>query len=90
MVKTTGPCTLTSGGDPESVSLQTSDAGTCHVELTFANGATSSVDVEIVSRWRALGSDPHGCGQEFVGVDQAGSACLPSACKFPLPDRKCE
>lgn len=89
-VKTTGPCSLTSGGDPQSVYLQTNGAGTCHVELTFGRGATPSVDVNIVARWRSLGSDPHGCGQEFVGVTDTGAPCLPSACKFALPGRKCD
>lgn len=89
VVKTTGPCTLTSGSDSESVYLQTNGAGTCHVELTLGTEATS-VDVNVVSRWRPLGSDPHGCGQEFFGVTESGSPCLPSACKFPLPERRCD
>jgi hypothetical protein len=93
-VKTTGPCTLNSA-DPisankQTVYLQANDGGTCHVEVTFESGATSSVDVNIISRWRPVGSDPHACGQEFIAVDDAGSPCLPSACEFSIPGRMCD
>jgi hypothetical protein len=90
-VKTTGPCTLPAlaRADSKDVDVQTTDAGTCHVELTFGSGAASSLDVKIVSRWRALGSDPHGCGQEFVGLTDAGDPCM-SGCKFSLPERICD
>jgi hypothetical protein len=90
LVKTTGPCTLTSSAFSGSVYLQTNDAGTCHVELTSGSDATSFVDVKIVSRWRAIGSDPHGCGQEFVGVTETGEPCLPSGCEFSVPERECD
>ena len=91
-VKTTGPCTVNSADEGPStyVLLRGTDAGTCHVELTFANGATSSTDLKFMSRWRPLGSDPHGCGREFVPVDESGNFCVPHACLFPLPDRMCE
>jgi hypothetical protein len=39
------------------------EAGGCHVELTFANGSTATVDVVInLLGWIGCGSNPHGCG----------------------------
>jgi hypothetical protein len=88
--RTTGPCTVTSAEDSKTINLQTSDAGTCHVELSFASGDTASVDVDIVSKWRPRGDDPHGCGQEFVAVTDTGAPCLSSACKVLLPELACD
>jgi hypothetical protein len=89
VVKTTGPCTVckaaladgsipegaycTAGLDSQIIMVMGNDAGTCHVEMTFGNGPTSAVDVDFVSVWRPLGSDPHGCGQEFAAVIESGS-----------------
>jgi hypothetical protein len=89
LVKTTGPCFQNKGSDPQRyVSLQASDAGTCHVELTFVSGATSSIDLNIVSQ-SPVGSDPE-CGPSFVGVDDTGAICAPSACTFSLLDQTCD
>jgi hypothetical protein len=91
VVKTGGPCSVASGQDySEGVYLQASGAGTCHAELTFGSGTASSVDVAIVSRWEACGSDPHGCGQAFLGVTDTGDLCLPSVCKISVPDLTCD
>jgi hypothetical protein len=92
VVKATGPCTVTTG-DAETkqyVYLQSNDAGICHVELTFGSGAKSLIDVNFMSRWRAMGSDPHGCGQEFVAVNESGSPCVPSACTLSVPELMCD
>jgi hypothetical protein len=86
VVKTLGACTPTAGGNTQSVYLQTHAAGRCHVELIFGSGATSSVDVNIMARWRPLGPDPRGCGQEFVAFAEDGSPCLPSACQISIPE----
>jgi hypothetical protein len=55
----------------QDITLAASGAGTCHVELTFGNGATSSVDMVFTSQSIACGSDPHGCGEGFVAADQS-------------------
>jgi hypothetical protein len=82
VVKTTGPCSvcpvvLANGEIPEGphcesqhITLIANGTGTCHVEVTFGSGATSSVDVDFISQWLACGSDPHGCGQLFVATNQ--------------------
>jgi hypothetical protein len=91
-VQTTGVCTINSA-EPwsgEYLALQGDGAGTCHVVVTFASGAKSSIDVKFVSMWRALGDDPHGCGQAFFPVDESGRICSPSGCKFSLPDPECD
>jgi hypothetical protein len=77
-------------GQRNTSTLQSKNAGICHVELTYESGAESLVDVKFISRWRPLGSDPHGCGQEFVAVNEAGSVCLPSACAFSIPEQMCD
>ena len=85
VVKTTGPCTvcpvvLANGSIPQGASCATlpnsqdivvvaHGAGTCHVELAFGSGATSSVDLEFTSVSIACGSDP--CGEGFVAADQS-------------------
>jgi hypothetical protein len=89
VVKTTGPCSvcptaLASGQIPEGsgcavppdtnyIVLLANGAGTCHAELTFGNGATSSVDVDFMSVWIGCGSDPHGCGQGFLATNADGN-----------------
>jgi hypothetical protein len=76
VVKTTGPCTAAlvplafPQENSQGLALTPNGAGTCHVEVTFGSGATSSVDLDFVSEWRACGSDPHGCGQAFVATNQ--------------------
>jgi hypothetical protein len=57
----------------QNVILTASGAGTCHVELTFGNGATSSLDLDFMSQWIGCGSDPHGCGEGFIAVNADGS-----------------
>jgi hypothetical protein len=69
-VKTTGPCTASAVENSQQISLTANGAGTCHVEVTFGSGATSSVDVDFTSVWEPCGSDPHGCGQGFVATNQ--------------------
>jgi hypothetical protein len=90
VVTTTGPCAVSSGESAQYVYLQNNGAGTYHVELIVAGGARSFVDMNIISRWRLLGSDPRGCGQEFVAVNDSGSPCLPTGCLFSIPDRMCD
>jgi hypothetical protein len=74
VVKTTGPCTasaahfVVAAQDAQNIMLISNDAGTCHVEITLGNGATSSVDVEFMSVSRAFG-----CGQEFVPITADGN-----------------
>jgi len=63
VVKTTGPCSVCPAVPPNTpihgcavpenssyIIVIASGAGTCHVDLTFANGAASSVDVDFVSQ----------------------------------------
>lgn len=89
LVKTTGPCAHMLGSDPQGyVYLQASEAGMCHVELTFVSGAKSSIDVNIVSQ-SAVGSDSE-CGPSLVGVSDNGAACVPSACTFSLLNQTCD
>jgi len=90
MVKTTGPCTASAAQNAQNIMLKSSDAGTCHVEMTFGNGATSAVDVDFMAVWQPLGSDPHGCGQEFVPVTADGSACIPNGCQVSVPEPMCD
>jgi hypothetical protein len=86
-VTTTGPCSVcpeenANGSIPTGshcavlgnvsyVIVVANGSGTCHVDLTYAGGATSSVDFDFTAEWFACGSDPHGCGQGFVTTDQA-------------------
>ena len=52
----------------------TSDVpGTCHLEVTFATGATASTDISFTSSWMPCGSDPHGCGQTVTGTPALSS-----------------
>jgi hypothetical protein len=87
VVMTTGPCAvcpvlLANGqippgapcavpADSQDITLAASGAGTCHVELTFGNGATSSVDLDFTSQSISCGSDPKGCGEELLAADQS-------------------
>lgn len=41
---------------PQIVELQAQAAGTCHVNFTYPNGSSSSVDLTIRSMWRPDGS----------------------------------
>ena len=106
VVTTSGPCSvcpiaLANGSIPdgshcavghnsENIWLIGTDAGTCHVELTFGSGATSSVDVDFASEWRALGFDPHGCGQAVVPVTADGGPCPPTGCQVSVPGAWCD
>jgi hypothetical protein len=71
-----------------SIDVMSNGAGTCHVDLTFGSGTTSSVDVNFMARRRALGDDPHGCGQEFVAVCDAGSPG--DGCPFSVLGQMCD
>jgi hypothetical protein len=100
VVKTTGPCSVckaaladgsipegaycTAGLDSQIITVMGNGAGTCHVEVTFGNGPTSAVDVNFMSVWRPLGSNPHGCGQEFAAVIESGSG------QVSVPDPMCD
>jgi hypothetical protein len=59
-------CTVAQTG-PESIAVDSTVAGTCHVQWSAAGGATASTDVAFSSVWLPCGSDPHGCGQVVVG-----------------------
>jgi hypothetical protein len=82
VVKTTGPCFAALAGfadqndNSQDLLLTANGAGTCHVEVTFGSGATSSLDVDFVSAWAACGSDPHGCGEGFGPANAAGSPSI--------------
>jgi hypothetical protein len=81
----TGPCTVNNTSpDKRYVIIESHDDGVCHVEMTISDGVTSSVDVNFVSMWRPLGSDPHGCWKEFVPVNDAGEL------QFELEERICD
>jgi hypothetical protein len=69
VVTTTGDGDCTVGRpDPRTIYVVIHVPGTCHVELAFANGTTSSTDITMTSQsqWLPCGSDPHGCGQGAV------------------------
>jgi len=89
LVKTTGPCGVTISDAGTGFSVRAHDTGNCHLDLTFGSGATSFADVNFMARWRALGDDPRGCGQEFVPVDDAGNPCL-GECGFLVPAPQCK
>jgi hypothetical protein len=48
--------------------------GSCHVDVTFADGSMFSTDVTFTQQWVACGSDPHGCGGYVLGELPDGSA----------------
>jgi hypothetical protein len=87
VAKTTGPCSVCPPAAPNTpisgcavpehsryIIVIANGAGTCQVELTFGNGATSSVDLDFTSHWIACGSDPHGCGEGFIAVNADGGS----------------
>lgn len=102
VVTTTGPCSVCPAALPNGmippgsgcavpqdasyVVVRAQGAGTCHVELTFGNGATSSVDVDFVSEWIACGSDPHGCGEGFLATGADGGPDNPVSVPAPVCD----
>lgn len=77
MVKTTGPCTASvptfasAAMNAQNIMLTASGAGVCHVELTFGNGAASSVDVDFMAVAPPLPS----CDESFMAVTADGSPC---------------
>jgi hypothetical protein len=91
VVKTTGPCSvcphaLPNGMIPEGsgcavpdnatyIILLANGAGTCHVEVTFGSGTTSSVDVDFVSEQRPACC---GGGEGFLPVTADGSYYNPT------------
>jgi hypothetical protein len=98
VVKTTGPCSvcpqlLPNGMIPEVshcavpenanvIVLRANGAGTCHVEVTFGSGTTSSVDVDFISQ-----QQPACCGngEGFLPVTADGSYYNPT-----LQDPTCD
>jgi hypothetical protein len=60
---------------PGGLQVLANGAGTCHVELTFATGAASSVDVDFVSEQRAACC---GGGEAFLPVTADGSYFNPT------------
>jgi len=100
MVTTTGPCSvcpvvLPNGMMPPGsgcavpshssyIVVNASGAGRCHVELTFGNGATSYVDVDFISI--GCESDPHGCGQGFLGTNADGGPSIQVSVPAPNCD----
>jgi hypothetical protein len=91
VVTTTGPCSvcpvaLPNGMIPPGagcavpphssyVILNAKGAGTCHVELTFGNGATSSVDVDFISD-----------GEGFLAASADGSPDIQVSVPEPICD----
>src|SRR4029077_6658195 len=88
VVKTTGPCSVCPAVPPNTpipgcavpenssyIIVMANGAGTCHVELSFANGAASSVDVHFVSEQRAACC---GGGEAFLPVTADGSYYNPT------------
>src|SRR5262249_11986799 len=71
--------------DSNKIELTSTGAGICHVEVTFGNGTTSSVDVEFVSEWRACESNPHGYGRAVVPIVPDGVTG-----RLSVPDASCE
>jgi hypothetical protein len=63
-----GVCAGTGGEQSGQLTFGSTGAGTCHVELTYADGTTYTTDVEFTGQWRACGSDPNGCGEQFAPV----------------------
>ena len=92
VVKTTGPCTADLAGfsspaeNSRGLLLIGNDAGTCHVELTFGSGATSSFGVNFMSFWAECGSDPHGCGEGFGAANVDGSPFIQAPVTEPICD----
>jgi len=80
VVSATGPCSVCPPVPPNTpipgcavpensqyVGVTATGAGTCHVEFTFAKGATSSVDLDFTSHQLA-----NGCGENFTVVTKDG------------------
>jgi hypothetical protein len=89
VVTTTGPCTATvAGPNGEDLILTGNGAGTCQVERTVTGGAAQSADVNFISAWLPLGTDPHGCGQGFLAVTETGSVCI--GCELSVPEFTCD
>jgi hypothetical protein len=63
-----GVCAGTEGEQSAQLTFGSTGAGTCHVALTYADGTGYTTDVEFTGQWRACGSDPHGCGEQFAPV----------------------
>lgn len=94
-VKTTGPCGVNNSyADPEmlreTILINSIDAGTCHIDVTLKSGTTTSVEVNFMANWRSLNGDPHGCGIQFVPVNDAGTSCFDAECLFLVPGVACD
>ena len=59
-----GVCAGTGGEQSGQLTFGSTGAGTC----TYADGTAYTTDVEFTGQWRACGSDPHGCGEQFAPV----------------------
>ncbi len=73
--------------DGQEIVVAGNGEGTCQVQLRFANGDTTSVDVNFASMWYPLGTDPQGCGEGFVAVTSDGGGCI--GCQLELPQAVC-
>lgn len=81
VAKTTGPCAAVADVS-QGITLEGNGTGTCHVELTFGNGATSSVDVDFT----AVAPPLPGCDESFVAVTGDGSPLSQVSAPDPMCD----
>ena len=64
-----GQCAVGDSATEKTVELLSGAAGICRVELTFAGGTHSSVEVDFTTGpWQPCGTDPHGCGRSTLAV----------------------
>jgi hypothetical protein len=65
-------CTAQQPVGSDEIFVTSGVAGTCHVVLTFAGGATLSTDIDFTpGAWLSCGSNPHGCGQNISASPSA-------------------
>jgi hypothetical protein len=67
---------------PDTIEVTSDVAGTCHVDLTFANGAASATDITMTAQTLACGSNPHACGN-LVATPSAVTLTAPCADSAP-------
>jgi len=60
-----GVCAGTGGEQSGQLVFGANAAGSCNVELTYADGSTYATDVEFTGQWLACGSNPRGCGEQI-------------------------
>jgi hypothetical protein len=63
---------------PDLIEVTSDVAGTCHVDVTFANGTTSATDITMTAQTFACGSNPHACGN-FAATPAAVTIAAPCA-----------